>query len=61
MYPYKSKVFHVTVPQVVLRLSHPAFMEVVLRKRICVNIKHRNMSLTDKLKKKMWLGGVGDH
>lgn len=44
--------------KVVLRLTHPAPMEVVLRKRVCVNIKHRNMSLTDKLKKKMWLTGV---
>ncbi|XP_060606101.1 kinesin-like protein KIF13A, partial [Ruditapes philippinarum] len=47
--------------KIVLRLSHPAYMEVVLRKRICVNIKHRNMSLTDKLKKKMWMGGESLH
>ena len=44
--------------KVVLRLTHPAPMEVVLRKRLCVNVKHRTMSLTDKLKKKMWLTGV---
>ncbi|WAR16223.1 KI13A-like protein [Mya arenaria] len=49
------------IVKVILRLSHPAFMEVVLRKRICVNIKHRNMSLTDKLKKKMWMVGESLH
>ncbi|XP_052250414.1 kinesin-like protein KIF13B isoform X2 [Dreissena polymorpha] len=40
--------------KVVLRLSHPAYMEVVLRKRLSVNVKHRNMSLTDKIMKKVW-------
>ncbi|KAL4218427.1 Kinesin-like protein kif13b [Mactra antiquata] len=45
----------------VLRLSHPAYMEVVLRKRICVNVKQRNISFTDKLKKKMWISGESLH
>lgn len=39
----------------VIRLSHPAYMEIVLRKRICINI-YTNFSitsLTDRLKKKI--------
>ena len=36
----------------VVRLSHPAAMEVVLRKRICINI-YKRQSLTDKLRKTM--------
>jgi hypothetical protein len=39
----------------VVRLSHPAYMEIVLRKRMCLNI-YTNFSitsLTDRLKKKI--------
>jgi hypothetical protein len=39
----------------VIRLSHPAYMEIVLRKRMCLNI-YTNFSitsLTDRLKKKI--------
>ncbi|XP_071144452.1 kinesin-like protein KIF13A [Mytilus edulis] len=39
----------------VIRLSHPAYLEIVLRKRICLNI-YTNFSitsLTDRLKKKI--------
>ena len=40
------------VSQVVVRLSHPASMELVLRKRICINV-YKRQSLTDKLKKRI--------
>ena len=36
----------------VVRLSHPASMELVLRKRICINV-YKKQSLTDKLKKRI--------
>ena len=35
-----------------MRLSHPASMELVLRKRICINV-YKRQSLTDKLKKRI--------
>ena len=36
----------------VVRLSHPASMDLVLRKRICFNVYKRH-SLTDKIRRKM--------
>lgn len=36
----------------IVRLSHPASMELVLRKRMCINI-YKKQGLTDKLKKKI--------
>ena len=35
-----------------VRLSHPASMELVLRKRICINV-YKRQSITDKLKKRI--------
>ena len=40
------------IPQVVVRLSHPAAMELVLRKRLAINV-YKRQSLTDKLKKRI--------
>ena len=40
------------IVKVVVRLSHPASMELVLRKRICINV-YKRQSLTDKLKKRI--------
>ena len=36
----------------IVRLSHPASMELVLRKRVCINV-YKRQSLTDKLKKRI--------
>ena len=44
--------------KVVVRLSHPATMELVLRKRLCFSVVKRH-SLAEKLKRK--LGQVTDH
>ena len=41
-----------SVWQVVVRLSHPASMELVLRKRVCINV-YKRQSITDRLKKRM--------
>lgn len=38
-----------------VRLSHPAPMDLVLRKRISLNI-YKRQSITDRLKKSKWLG-----
>ena len=40
------------IVKVVVRLSHPASMELVLRKRVCINV-YKRQSLTDKLKKRI--------
>ena len=36
----------------VVRLSHPAAMELVLRKRLSINV-YKRQSITDKLKKRI--------
>ena len=36
----------------IVRLSHPAAMELVLRKRVCINV-YKRQSITDKLKKRI--------
>lgn len=43
------------IVKVVVRLSHPAYMELVLRKRLCINIYNSLSftSLTGKLKQKI--------
>lgn len=43
------------IVKVVVRLSHPAYMELVLRKRVCINIYNSLSftSLTGKLKQKI--------
>ena len=38
--------------KVVVRLSHPAAMELVLRKRLAINV-YKRQSITDKLKKRI--------
>lgn len=38
-----------------VRLSHPAPMDLVLRKRISLNI-YKRQSITERLKKSKWLG-----
>ncbi|GAB6029696.1 Kinesin protein 1B [Chamberlinius hualienensis] len=38
--------------KVTVRLSHPVTMEVILRKRLCVNV-YKRQSLTEKLRRKM--------
>ena len=43
---------YVFLSQVVVRLSHPAAMELVLRKRISINV-YKRQSITDKLKKRI--------
>lgn len=35
-----------------VRLSHPAVMDLVLRKRICINV-YKRQSITEKLKKRI--------
>lgn len=41
--------------KVTVRLSHPAPMDLVLRKRISLNI-YKRQSITERLKKSKWLG-----
>lgn len=48
--PNQERVYMIL--KAVVRLSHPASMELVLRKRLCLNI-YKKQSLTDKLKKRM--------
>ncbi|XP_013388106.1 kinesin-like protein KIF13B isoform X3 [Lingula anatina] len=43
------------IVKVVVRLSHPAPIDIILRKRICVSV-YKRQSLTNKLKKK--IGGI---
>ena len=38
--------------KVVVQLSHPAAMELVLRKRICINV-YKRQSLAEKLRRKI--------
>lgn len=48
--PQNERVYMIVKAYV--RLSHPAPIEVTLRKRICVNV-YKNQSLTMKLRKKL--------
>ncbi|XP_046331164.1 kinesin-like protein KIF13A [Haliotis rufescens] len=44
----------------VVRLSHPASMELVLRKRVCINIyKKQSLSSFTNILKNRFIGGVG--
>ena len=46
------------IVKVVVRLSHPATMDIVLRKRVCFNIIKRQ-SIAEKIKKKLGQANVG--
>jgi len=40
------------IVKVVVQLSHPAAMELVLRKRICINV-YKRQSIAEKLRRKI--------
>ena len=40
------------IVKVVVQLSHPAAMELILRKRICINV-YKRQSIADKLRRKI--------
>ena len=46
------------IVKVVVRLSHPATMDIVLRKRVCFNVIKRQ-SITEKIKKRLGQANVG--
>lgn len=40
------------IVKVVVKLTHPAAMELILRKRICINV-YKRQSFTDKLRRRI--------
>jgi kinesin family protein 13 len=48
--PNNERVYMIV--KVVVQLSHPAAMELVLRKRICINV-YKRQSIAEKLRRKI--------
>jgi len=48
------------IVKVVVKLSHPAAMELILRKRICINV-YKRQSIADRLRRKIGKAVSVDH